>query len=830
MEIKIALAGNPNCGKTTLFNALTGSNQFVGNWPGVTVEKKEGKLKKHKDVTIMDLPGIYSLSPYTLEEVVARNYLVGERPDAILNIIDGTNLERNLYLTTQLTELGIPVVVAINMIDLVKKNGDSINIDELSRQLGCKVVEISALKGTGIMEAAEAAIKAAGSTKTVPMHSFNGVVEHAIAHIEEAAVHNMPEEQQRWYAIKIFERDDKVLAKLDIPQNVIDHIEKDIQAAEKELDDDAESIITNERYIYIASIIKSCYKKKNKGKLTTSDKIDKVVTNRWLGLPIFAVIMFLVYYISMQTVGTAATDWANDGLFGDGWHLFGIGSSQAAEAEETYGDSDAIIEAFNAQYGNDDIAEAVDLESENYSEDAAKAALTELVNLTPSDASVTYSVQDEETLEITETPDTKKSDLEEAVSNYLNTDYKEGYGAPDVATYGIWVPGIPVLIGNGLDAINCADWLNGLILDGIVAGVGAVLGFVPQMLVLFILLAFLESCGYMARIAFVLDRIFRKFGLSGKSFIPMLVGVGCGVPGIMASRTIENERDRRMTIMTTTFIPCGAKQPFIAMIAGAIFGGSPWIATSAYFIGMAAIVVSGIMLKKTKMFSGDPAPFVMELPAYHLPTVGNLLRSMWERGWSFIKKAGTIILLSTIFVWFTTYFGFVDGTFRMLSEDEIGNSILAAIGNGIAWIFAPLGWGNWQATVASITGLVAKENIVGTMGILYPGGWTEIGAAFTGLSGFSFLLFNLLCAPCFAAMGAIKREMNNIKWFWFAIGYQCVFAYVIAFMVFQFGSIFAGGLNVIGLIFAVAVFAFMIYMLVRPYKEATTLKVKPAKR
>lgn len=830
MEIKIALAGNPNCGKTTLFNALTGSNQFVGNWPGVTVEKKEGKLKKHKDVTIMDLPGIYSLSPYTLEEVVARNYLVGERPDAILNLIDGTNLERNLYLTTQLTELGIPVVVAINMIDLVKKNGDSINIDELSRQLGCKVMEISALKGTGIMEAAEAAIKAAGSTKTVPMHSFNGVVEHAIAHIEEAAVHNMPEEQQRWYAIKIFERDDKVLAKLDIPQNVIDHIEKDIQAAEKELDDDAESIITNERYIYIASIIKSCYKKKNKGKLTTSDKIDKVVTNRWLGLPIFAVIMFLVYYISMQTVGTAATDWANDGLFGDGWHLFGIGSSQAAEAEETYGDSDAIIEAFNAQYGNDDIAEAVDLESENYSEDAAKAALAELVNLTPSDASVTYSVQDEETLEITETPDTKKSDLEKAVSNYLNTDYKEGYGAPDAATYGIWVPGIPVLIGNGLDAINCADWLNGLILDGIVAGVGAVLGFVPQMLVLFILLAFLESCGYMARIAFVLDRIFRKFGLSGKSFIPMLVGTGCGVPGIMASRTIENERDRRMTIMTTTFIPCGAKQPFIAMIAGAIFGGSPWIATSAYFIGMAAIVVSGIMLKKTKMFSGDPAPFVMELPAYHLPTVGNLLRSMWERGWSFIKKAGTIILLSTILVWFTTYFGFVDGTFRMLGEDEIGNSILAAIGNGLAWIFAPLGWGNWQATVASITGLVAKENIVGTMGILYPGGWTEIGAAFTGLSGFSFLLFNLLCAPCFAAMGAIKREMNNIKWFWFAVGYQCVFAYVIAFMVFQFGSIFAGGLNVIGLIFAVAVFAFMIYMLVRPYKEATTLKVKPAKK
>lgn len=830
MEIKIALAGNPNCGKTTLFNALTGSNQFVGNWPGVTVEKKEGKLKKHKDVTIMDLPGIYSLSPYTLEEVVARNYLVGERPDAILNIIDGTNLERNLYLTTQLTELGIPVVVAINMIDLVKKNGDSINIDELSRQLGCKVVEISALKGTGIMEAAEAAIKAAGSTKTIPMHSFNGVVEHAIAHIEEAAVHNMPEEQQRWYAIKIFERDDKVLAKLDIPQNVIDHIEKDIQAAEKELDDDAESIITNERYIYIASIIKSCYKKKNKGKLTTSDKIDKAVTNRWLGLPIFAVIMFLVYYISMQTVGTAATDWANDGLFGDGWHLFGIGSSQAAEAEETYGDSDAIIEAFNAQYGNDDIAEAVDLESENYSEDAAKAALAELVNLTPSDASVTYSVQDEETLEITETPDTKKSDLEKAVSNYLNTDYKEGYGAPDAATYGIWVPGIPVLIGNGLDAINCADWLNGLILDGIVAGVGAVLGFVPQMLVLFILLAFLESCGYMARIAFVLDRIFRKFGLSGKSFIPMLVGTGCGVPGIMASRTIENERDRRMTIMTTTFIPCGAKQPFIAMIAGAIFGGSPWIATSAYFIGMAAIVVSGIMLKKTKMFSGDPAPFVMELPAYHLPTVGNLLRSMWERGWSFIKKAGTIILLSTIFVWFTTYFGFVDGTFRMLSEDEIDASILAAIGGAIAWIFKPLGWGTWQAAVASITGLVAKENIVGTLGILYGAGdgsvYQNMAQKFIPISGYSFLVFNLLCAPCFAAMGAIKREMNNAKWTAFAIGYQCVFAYAIALVIYQIGLLVTGSVNVIGLIFAIAIIAFICYMLFKPYKESNTLKTQ----
>ena len=634
----------------------------------------------------------------------------------------------------------------------------------------------------------------------------------------------MPEEQQRWYAIKVFERDDKVMAKLNLSDEIKKHVETDIENAEKELDDDSESIITNERYVYIATIIKTCYKKKSKGSLSTSDKIDKVVTNRWLGLPIFAVIMFLVYYISMQTIGTMATDWANDGLFGDGWHLFGIGSSQTEEAEETYGDSDAIIEAFNEQYGNDDIAAAIDLEDENYSEDAAKAALSQLVTLTPADANVTYSVEDEETLEVTETPNTTKAQLQEAVDNYLNTDYKEAYGAPDASTYGVWVPGIPVLIGNGLDAINCADWLNGLILDGIVAGVGAVLGFVPQMLVLFLLLAFLESCGYMARIAFVLDRVFRKFGLSGKSFIPMLVGTGCGVPGIMASRTIENERDRRMTIMTTTFIPCGAKMPFIAMIAGAIFNGSPWIATSAYFIGMAAIVVSGIMLKKTKIFSGDPAPFVMELPAYHLPTVGNLLRSMWERGWSFIKKAGTIILLSTILVWFTTYFGFVDGQFRMLSEDQIGNSILAAIGNCIAWIFTPLGWGNWQAAVASVTGLVAKENIVGTMGILYPGGWSEIGAAFTAISGFSFLVFNLLCAPCFAAIGAMKREMNNAKWTCFAVGYQCVFAYAISLMINQFGGLFTGNVNVIGLIFAVLVLAFMIYMLVRPYKEANTLK------
>lgn len=830
MKLRIALAGNPNCGKTTLFNSLTGSNQFVGNWPGVTVEKKEGKLKKHSGVIVTDLPGIYSLSPYTLEEVVARNYLIGERPDAILNIIDGTNLERNLYLTTQLTELGIPVVVAINMMDIVKKNGDKINISELSRQLGCKVLEISALKGNGVMEAAEAAIDAAKNSKTIPMHTFSGPVEHAIAHIEEAVVHNMPEEQQRWYAIKVFERDDKVLDQLKTDKATLAHVEEDIQAAEKEMDDDSESIITNERYIYIASVIKACYKKANKGKLSASDKIDKVVTNRWLGLPIFAVVMFLIYYISMVTVGTAATDWANDGLFGDGWHLFGIGASQYEQAVEDYGDTDQIIDAFNSEYGNDDIAAALDSESEDYDEETAKQSLNELVALTPSNASVTYSVEDEETLEVTDFPDTDKAALEDAVSQYLNTDYKENYGAPDASTYGVWVPGIPVLAENGLDAVNAADWLKGLILDGIIAGVGAVLGFVPQMLVLFLLLAIVEACGYMSRIAFVLDRVFRKFGLSGKSFIPMLIGTGCGVPGVMASRTIENERDRRMTIMTTTFIPCSAKQPFIAMIAGAIFGGSPWIATGAYFIGMAAIIVSGIMLKKTKMFSGDPAPFVMELPAYHIPTVSNVLRSMWERGWSFIKKAGTIILLSTILVWFTSYFGFVDGSFRMLTEDELNYSILAALGNGIAWIFAPLGWGNWQAAVATITGLVAKENIVGTLGILYGASgnvYTEMAASFTMLSGFSFLVFNLLCAPCFAAMGAIKREMNNAKWTWFAIGYQCVFAYAISFMIYQFGGIFTGNLNVIGLIFAIAVLAFMVYMLFfKKYKEATKLTQK----
>ena len=827
MDIKIALAGNPNCGKTTLFNALTGSNQFVGNWPGVTVEKKEGKLKKHSDVVIMDLPGIYSLSPYTLEEVVARNYLIEERPNAILNIIDGTNLERNLYLTTQLTELGIPVVVAVNMMDIVKKNGDKINTAELSRQLGCKIVEISALKGTGIMEAAEAAVDAAKNGRTIPQHTFAGVVEHALAHIEEAALHDLPEDRQRWYAIKIFERDEKILGKLNIDSATLAHIEKDIKAAEEELDDDAESIITNERYVYIASIIKACYKKSNQGKLSTSDKIDKIVTNRWLGLPIFALVMFLVYYISMVTVGSAATDWANDGLFGDGYHLVGIGASEANKAADEYGDTDAIIEGFLAKANEEGIdTEAAEAAMDQESEDYDSKTAVEEIKAVESKATFKefgYTLEDEETLETTdETGDI--ADLDDAVALYDKYE-----GGVDPADYGVWVPGIPVLVEKGLEKAGAAEWLSGLILDGIVAGVGAVLGFVPQMLVLFLLLAFLEACGYMARIAFVLDRIFRKFGLSGKSFIPMLIGSGCGIPGIMASRTIENERDRRMTIMTTTFIPCGAKVPFIAMIAGAIFGGSAIVATSAYFIGVAAIIISGIMLKKTKMFAGDPAPFVMELPAYHLPTVGNVLRSMWERGWSFIKKAGTIILLSTILVWFTTYFGFADGKFGMLSEDQLDESILATIGGAIAWIFKPLGWGTWQAAVASITGLVAKENIVGTMGILYGGEGTvysAIAQAFTGISAYSFLVFNLLCAPCFAAIGAIKREMNSAKWTWFAIGYQCGFAYIIALMINQFGLLFTGNVNVVGLIFALLALAGIIYMLVRPYKEATKLSAK----
>ena len=818
-QIKIALAGNPNCGKTTLFNALTGSNQFVGNWPGVTVEKKEGKLKKHEDVVIMDLPGIYSLSPYTLEEVVARNYLIKERPDAILNIIDGTNLERNLYLTTQLTELGIPVVVAINMMDVVKKNGDSINTQELARELGCKVVEISALKGDGVMLAAEEAVRAANGGKTVPMHTFSGPVEHAIAHIEEAAVHNMPEEQQRWYAIKIFERDDKVLSQLSIPEDVMSHIEEDIKAAEKELDDDAESIITGERYIYIAELIKGCYKKKNTGALSASDKIDKIVTNRWLGLPIFAVVMFLVYWIAMVGVGAPATDWANDGVFGDGWHLLGIGSKEYNEVNDEY---TAAVQAVDAFLGLDTEAEDFD----------AAAALAEMKAFVPSSSTATLDVEDEETLAINtmtayydalpEGADKLKNVVQMTYVDAVAYLEKNGFDAPDPADYGVWVPGIPVLVGDGLDAANAAPWLSGLINDGIVAGVGAVLGFVPQMLVLFLMLAFLEACGYMARIAFVLDRVFRKFGLSGKSFIPMLIGVGCGVPGVMASRTIENERDRRMTIMTTTFIPCGAKVPFIAMIAGALFGGSAWVSTSAYFIGMAAIIVSGIMLKKTKMFAGDPAPFVMELPAYHWPTLGNVLRSMWERGWSFIKKAGTIILLSAIVLWFLQAFGFENGGFGMV--EDLNNSILADIGNAIAFLFAPLGWGDWQSAVAAITGLIAKENVVTTFGILYGFAevseegeeiWSLLAANYTMLSAYSFLVFNLLCAPCFAAIGAIKREMNSAKWTWFAIGYQTVFAYLVALAIYQIGSLFTGGGFGIGTVAGFAVAAALVYFLAR---------------
>ena len=809
MSLTIALAGNPNSGKTTLFNALTGSNQFVGNWPGVTVEKKEGKLKKNSDVTITDLPGIYSLSPYTLEEVVARDYLIGTRPDAILNIIDGTNLERNLYLTTQLTELGIPVVIAINMMDVVRKNGDEINVDELSRQLGCKIVEISALKNEGVMDAANEAIKAAKGTKTVPQHTFQGTVEHALAHIEEVTVHDLPEEQQRWYAIKLFERDEKVLEKLNLSSETKAHIEKDIQAVETELDDDSESIITNERYVYIASVIKACYKKKKAGELTTSDKIDKIVTNRWLGLPIFAIIMTLVYMLSMASFapGTMLTDWANDGLFGDGWHLLGIGSGAYGEASEEYGDAANVIDAF---IGLDEDADVASIE-------AAFAEVEE-------GATADYTLEDEETLS-TEDVTYTYDELAEAVETFKSYDGEE----PDPANYGVWVPSIPAVAESILDAMNCADWLKSLIIDGIIGGVGAVLGFVPQMLVLFFLLAFLEACGYMARIAFVLDRIFRRFGLSGKSFIPMLVGTGCGVPGIMASRTIENERDRRMTIMTTTFIPCGAKIPFIAMVAGALFHGSWIVSVSAYFIGMAAIIISGIMLKKTKMFSGDPAPFVMELPAYHMPTLKNVLRSMWERGWSFIKKAGTIILLSTIVIWFLSNFGVADGAFRMLEEEEVNLSILAKVGSLISWIFIPLGWGNWQAAVASITGLVAKENIVGTMGVLYGGveGMTVyqvLASKFSGVSGFSFLVFNLLCAPCFAAIGAIKREMNNAKWTWFAIGYQCGFAYVIALIINQIGGAFTGNFNIFGLIVALALLAGMIYMLfIKKYKEADKL-------
>ena len=801
MSIKIALAGNPNCGKTTLFNALTGSNQYVGNWPGVTVEKKEGKLKSNKDVVIMDLPGIYSLSPYTLEEVVARNYLITERPDAILNIIDGTNLERNLYLTTQLTELGIPVVIAINMLDVLEKKGDVINTQELSKKTGCPVYEISALKGKGIQEAADAVVKFAKENKKFEVaHVFAKNVEDILENIAAKLPKDIPEEQKRFYAIKLFERDSKILeTREDFPD-----IESIIADAENEFDDDSESIITNERYTYISSIIKGCYKKKSKEKLSTSDKIDRIVTNRWLALPIFAIIMIIVYYVSVTSVGTLVTDFTNDQLFGeDGWYLFGIGRSDYEAANDKFVEENI----FNHK---------TEIEAE------LQKAVDEHVK---GSEEILAAVQDEDFGAFEESMESYSAALEEAgisIDDYYNDDIMEN--APDKADYGVYIPGITTLVSNGLEAINCVDWLSALIVDGIVGGVGAVLGFVPQMLVLFIFLAFLEYCGYMARIAFIMDRIFRKFGLSGKSFIPILIGTGCGVPGIMASRTIENDRDRKMTIMTTTFIPCGAKLPIIAMIATALFDGAWWVAPSAYFLGIAAIIISGIILKKTKMFAGDPAPFVMELPAYHLPTVGSILRSMWERGWSFIKRAGTVILLASIIIWAGSSFGMVDGSFGFSTEMELNDSVLGMIGNAICWIFAPLGFGEATATIATIMGLVAKEEVVGVFGVL---DFEGLGA----LAGYAFLAFNLLCAPCFAAIGAIKREMNSAKWTWFAIGYQCTFAYATALVIYQLGMLFSGHFDVftiIGSIVAFAIVAFVIYLLVRPYKESTkfTQKVK----
>lgn len=800
MNIRIALAGNPNSGKTTLFNALTGSNQFVGNWPGVTVEKKEGKLKNHDSVTIVDLPGIYSLSPYSQEEVIAREYLVKEKPEAILNIIDGTNLERNLYLTTQLMEMGIPMVLAINMSDVVRKNGDKIDTKELSKRLGYPVFEISALKKEKVMEAAEAAILAASSSSSLPYPKFSEEIEKSLSAISSVIKGKTEEKNERWYTVKVLERDSRINEELSLTSEEKDKVEFIISTLEKEEDDEGESIITNERYSYIAKLIKVCYRKKSSG-LSTTDKIDKVVTDRWLALPIFALVMWLVYYVSVTTIGTFCTDFVNDGIFGDGFYFLGKGRGAYEEAAEDFSTATDVLTAFGEEKG---------IEWEELDEDTVSLIASSVSR----EDKATYTLVDEETLGEEEVT-VDYSALMEAVDTYETL----GYAEPDTSDYGPWVPSIPALISSALEAIGCADWLQGLIIDGIVAGVGAVLGFVPQMLVLFLFLAFLESCGYMARIAFVMDRIFRKFGLSGKSFIPILIGTGCGVPGIMASRTIENEKDRRMTIITTTFIPCGAKLPFIAMIAGAVFGGASWVAPTAYFLGMAAIITSGIILKKTKLFSGDPSPFVMELPDYHWPTVSNVLRSMWERGWSFIKKAGTIILLSTVVIWFTTFFGFTEEGFRMLGEDEIGLSILAQIGSLIAWIFYPLGWGTWQATVASIIGLVAKENIVGTLGIIYGAtgsAYVGIAEAFTSVTGFSFLTFNLLCAPCFAAIGAIKREMNSGKWTWIAIGYQCIFAYLTALVFTQVGNLICGfGINIFFLIVAVAVIALFIYLLFR---------------
>ena len=786
--IKIALAGNPNAGKTTLFNFLTGSNQFVGNWPGVTVEKKEGNLKGHNgDVVIMDLPGIYSLSPYTLEEVVSREYLVKERPDAILNIIDGTNLERNLYLTTQLAELGIPMVVAVNMMDIVKKNGDKIHIEAMSQELGCPVMEISALKGKGCIEAAEEAVKKAREKKPMMYkHRFEGCVEHALAHIEEAIVHDLPAEQHRWYSVKLFERDEKIIKSMKIPMDKLDHIEKDIKSCEEELDDDSESIITSERYKYIESIIKKCVSKKARTSLSVSDKIDRIVTNRWLALPIFAVVMWLVYFVSVTTVGTWVTDWTNDGLFGDGYYLFGNGRAAYDEA---------LTDFAKENIWTDDLVEAVKTAAEK-----EVIGADELLS----------SIKDEDYGAFEEAYGFYADDMAEAGYDISSAgEIMEGDEMPDPADgYGWWVPGVPVLVEKGLDAIGCADWLKGLLIDGIVGGVGAVLGFVPQMLVLFIFLAFLEACGYMARIAFIMDRIFRRFGLSGKSFIPMLIGTGCGVPGIMASRTIESERDRRMTIMTTTFIPCGAKLPIIALISASLFGGASWVAPSAYFLGIAAIISSGIIIKKTKPFMGDVAPFVMELPAYHWPTVTSILRSMWERGWSFIKKAGTIILLSSIIIWVGSVFGATESGFGFDPEMELESSLLGHIGNSIKWIFAPLGFGNIRAVIATIMGLVAKEEVVGVFGVLD-------FVSLTKLAGYSFLVFNLLCAPCFAAIGAIRREMNNAKWTWAAIGYQCGFAYAVSLCIYQFGSLVSGNMNIAGLVAAVLVLVAFVWLLVR---------------
>lgn len=800
MNIRIALAGNPNSGKTTLFNALTGSNQFVGNWPGVTVEKKEGKLKNHDSVTIVDLPGIYSLSPYSQEEVIAREYLVKEKPEAILNIIDGTNLERNLYLTTQLMEMGIPMVLAINMSDVVRKNGDKIDTKELSKRLGYPVFEISALKKEKVMEAAEAAILAASSSSSLPYPKFSEEIEKSLSAISSVIKGKTEEKNERWYTVKVLERDSRINEELSLTREEKDKVEFIISTLEKEEDDEGESIITNERYSYIAKLIEVCYRKKSSG-LSTTDKIDKVVTDRWLALPIFALVMWLVYYVSVTTIGTFCTDFVNDGIFGDGFYFLGKGRGAYEEAAEEFTSATDVLTAFGEEKG---------IEWEELDEDTVSLIASSVSR----EDKATYTLVDEETLGEEEVT-VDYSALMEAVDTYETL----GYAEPDTSDYGPWVPSIPALISSALEAIGCADWLQGLIIDGIVSGVGAVLGFVPQMLVLFLFLAFLESCGYMARIAFVMDRIFRKFGLSGKSFIPILIGTGCGVPGIMASRTIENEKDRRMTIITTTFIPCGAKLPFIAMIAGAVFGGASWVAPTAYFLGMAAIITSGIILKKTKLFSGDPSPFVMELPDYHWPTVSNVLRSMWERGWSFIKKAGTIILLSTVVIWFTTFFGFTEEGFRMLGEEEIGLSILARIGSLIAWIFYPLGWGTWQATVASIIGLVAKENIVGTLGIIYGAtgsAYAGIAEAFTSVTGFSFLTFNLLCAPCFAAIGAIKREMNSGKWTWIAIGYQCIFAYLTALVFTQVGNLICGfGINIFFLIVAVAVIALFIYLLFR---------------